>query len=37
MTCKAEGTIVAGTLKGGTTCEQGGQVAITATWVLLKK
>jgi len=37
MTCKAEGTIVAGTLKGGTTCEQGGQVAITASWVLLKK
>ena len=37
MTCKAEGTIVAGTLKGGTTCVQGGQVAITASWVLLKK
>ena len=37
MTCKAEGTLVAGTLQGGTTCEQGGQVAITASWVLRKK
>ena len=37
MTCKAEGTIVAGTLKGNTSCEQGGQVAITASWVLPKK
>lgn len=37
MTCRAQGAIVAGTLKGDTSCEQGGQVAITASWVLLKK
>ena len=37
MTCKAQGSIVGGTLKGETNCEQGGAVAITASWVLLKK
>lgn len=37
MTCRASGAIVGGTLKGDTTCEQGGAVAITASWVLLKK
>ena len=37
MTCRAAAMINAGTLKGETVCEQGGAVAITATWVLVKK
>ena len=37
MTCRASAMINAGTLKGETVCEQGGAVAITATWVLVKK
>lgn len=37
MTCRSSGELVAGTLKGETACEQGGAVAITAGWMLLKK
>jgi hypothetical protein len=37
MLCRASGAIVDGTLKGDTSCEQGGAVTITASWVLLKK
>jgi hypothetical protein len=37
MVCRASAAIVGGTLKGETSCEQGGAVAITASWVLLKK
>ena len=37
MVCKASAMINAGTLKGESVCEQGGAVAITATWVLVKK
>ena len=37
MVCKASAMVNAGTLKGETVCEQGGAVAITATWVLVKK
>jgi hypothetical protein len=37
MVCRAAAMINAGSLKGETVCEQGGAVAITATWVLVKK
>ena len=37
MVCRAAATINSGTLKGETACEQGGAVAITAAWVLVKK
>lgn len=37
MSCRASGMINAGTLKGETVCSQGGVVAITAAWVLVKK
>jgi hypothetical protein len=37
MVCRASAMINAGTLKGETVCEQGGAVAITAAWVLVKK
>ena len=37
MVCRASAMINAGTLKGETVCEQGGAVAITAGWVLVKK
>jgi hypothetical protein len=37
MECKSQATLENGTLKGGTECSQGGAVAITATFVLLKK
>jgi hypothetical protein len=37
MVCRASARIDAGTLKGETACEQGGVVAITAGWVLVKK
>lgn len=37
MVCRAAAMTNAGTLKGETVCEQGGAVAITATWVLVKK
>jgi hypothetical protein len=37
MVCKASAMVNAGTLKGETVCEQGGAVAITAAWVLVKK
>ena len=36
MECKTLATLENGTLKGGTECSQGGAVAITATFVLLK-
>jgi hypothetical protein len=37
MECKSQATLENGTLKGGTECSQGGAVAITATFVMLKK
>jgi hypothetical protein len=37
MNCHASAELVNGTLKGESSCEQGGQVAVTAAWVLLKK
>lgn len=37
MVCKASAMVNAGTLKGETVCEQGGAVAITAAWVLVRK
>jgi len=37
MVCRASARVDAGTLKGETACEQGGVVAITAAWVLVKK
>jgi hypothetical protein len=37
MVCRASATINAGTLKGESVCEQGGAVAITASWVLVRK
>jgi len=37
MVCRASAMINAGTLKGESVCEQGGAVAITASWVLVKK
>jgi len=37
MTCRTSATLEAGSLKGDTSCEQGGAVAITAGFVLLKK
>jgi hypothetical protein len=37
MVCRAAARIDTGTLKGETVCEQGGAVAITAAWVLVKK
>ena len=37
MVCRAAAMISSGTLKGETVCEQGGAVAITAAWVLVKK
>jgi hypothetical protein len=37
MECKTQAMLENGTLKGGTECSQGGAVAITATFVMLKK
>lgn len=37
MTCRTSAALDAGSLKGDTSCEQGGAVAITASFVLLKK
>lgn len=37
MTCRTSASLVSGTLKGDTSCEQGGAVTITASFVLLKK
>jgi uncharacterized protein YbbC (DUF1343 family) len=37
MVCRASAMIYAGTLKGETVCEQDGAVAVTASWVLVKK
>ena len=37
MECKSQAALENGTLKGGTECSQGGAVAITATFVMLKK
>jgi hypothetical protein len=37
MTCHVSAELVNGTIKGESSCEQGGQVAVTASWVLLKK
>ncbi len=37
MECKSQATLENGTLKGGTECSQGGAVAISATFVMLKK
>ena len=37
MSCRASAMVNAGTLKGETVCSQGGVVAITAAWVLVKK
>ena len=37
MECKTLATLESGTLKGTTECSQGGAVAITATFVMLKK
>ena len=37
MTCRSSASLEAGSLKGETSCEQGGAVAITASFVLLKK
>lgn len=37
MECKTLARLDTGTLKGGTECSQGGAVAITATFVLLKQ
>ena len=37
MECKSQANLESGTLKGGTECAQGGAVAITATFVMLKK
>lgn len=37
MECRTLAHLEAGTLKGGTECTQGGAVAITATFVMLKK
>jgi len=37
MVCRTSASLDSGTLKGDTSCEQGGAVAITASFVLLKK
>lgn len=37
MICRSSAELSAGTLRGESNCEQGGAVAITATFVLLKK
>lgn len=37
MECKSQANLENGTLKGGTECSQGGAVAITATFVMLKQ
>ncbi len=37
MVCRTSASLDSGTLKGETSCEQGGMVAITASFVLLKK
>jgi hypothetical protein len=37
MECRTQAALESGTLKGGTECSQGGAVAITATFVMLKK
>ncbi len=37
MECRSQAALESGTLKGGTECSQGGAVAITATFVMLKK
>lgn len=37
MICRSTASLEAGSLKGDTSCEQGGAVAITASFVLLKK
>jgi hypothetical protein len=37
MECKTQANLENGTLKGGTECSQGGAVAITATFLMLKK
>jgi len=37
MICRTTAALEAGSLKGETSCEQGGAVAITASFVLLKK
>ncbi len=37
MVCRTSASLDSGTLKGDTSCEQGGVVAITASFVLLKK
>jgi hypothetical protein len=37
MECKTLANLESGTLKGTTECSQGGAVAITATFVMLKK
>lgn len=36
MECKSQANLENGMLKGGTECSQGGAVAITATFVMLK-
>jgi len=36
LLCHASAELVNGTLTGGSQCEQGGAVTITASWVLLK-
>ena len=37
MECRTQANLESGALKGGTECSQGGAVAITATFVMLKK
>ena len=37
MECRTQAMLENGTLKGGTECSQGGAVAISATFVMLKK
>jgi hypothetical protein len=37
MECKTQANLENGILKGGTECSQGGAVAISATFVMLKK
>ncbi|HEU5217714.1 MAG TPA: hypothetical protein VFU23_03600 [Gemmatimonadales bacterium] len=37
MECRTQATLENGTLKGTTECSQGGAVAITATFLMLKK
>ena len=37
MECRSQANLESGTLKGGTECSQGGAVAVSATFVMLKK